>query len=203
MVYVSIKNISDAADKEKVKRCKVVQYGDNKDFIDAILSRKNTSSQQNSIEAYSLLDEMLASLTDIKKAVLRRSENGKPYIENEKVSFNLTHTDGAVACIINTDGGDVGIDVELIGRDGQKIIDRFFDETAKQKYALSENKPLEFARIWTEKESFVKYTGTGLSDYRTDYPPTCKFTSFRSGDVLVTACTDADATVRVWQNDED
>ncbi len=203
MVYISIKKILLTTDEQKAKCWKVLQYGDNKDFVDSILSRKNDGSRQNSIEAYSLLDEMLLALTGIKKAVLRRSENGKPYIENEKISFNLTHTDGAVACIIDTEGHDIGIDTEVIGRDGQKMIERFFDEKAKRVYASSDCKPLAFAKIWTEKESYAKFTGTGLSDYSTDYPSTCKFTHLRDGDLFVTACTPPDATVHIWQKGKD
>ncbi len=203
MVYISTKKILGAASEQKIKSLRVLQYGDNKEFFDSILSRKNANSRQNSIEAYALLDLMLLSLTDIKKAVLRRSENGKPYIENEKVAFNLSHTDGAAACIIDTEGGDVGIDCERVGRDGEKIINRFFDEKAGNEYAVSDDKPLEFARIWTEKEAYAKFTGKGLSDYSTDYPLSCKFTHLRDGDLFVTACTRPEAMIHIWQNDED
>ena len=206
MVYVSIKKIapSDGTQSvEKIKSWRVITESKNTAFIDSLLSRKNAASKQNSIEAYTLLDLMLSSLTDIKNAVLRRGENGKPYIENKKISFNLTHTEGAVACILDTEGGDVGIDCERIGRDGKKIIERFFDENAKRRYTDSHDKALEFARIWTEKESYVKFTGEGLSDYSTVYPLPCKFTHLRDGDLLITACTRPDATVRIWQNDED
>ena len=201
MVYISFKRISQS--QSDATSYSIIEYNSNQDFIDSITSRKNDESRQNGIEAYALLDSMLLSLTSIKKAVLRRSENGKPYIENENVSFNVSHTDGAVACIIDTDGGDVGIDAEQIGRDGQKIIDRFFDTKAKEMYSQSADKPFAFAKIWTQKEAYAKFTGTGLSDYSTDYPATCKFTCLRDGTLLVTACTTSDATVQIWQNDED
>ena len=206
MIYVSIKKVASSTDAQlnkKIKSWRVIAESENTAFVDSLTSRKNSDSRQNSIEAYTLLDLMLSSLTDIQKAVLRRSENGKPYIENEKISFNLTHTEGAVACIVDTEGGDVGIDCERIGRDGQKIIERFFDEKAKRRYADSCDKTLEFARIWTEKESYVKFTGTGLSDYSTVYPLPCTFTHLKDGDLLITACTRPDSAVRVWQNDED
>lgn len=206
MVYVSIKKISPMTYEQTEKKARswyVIKYDGNEEFISSVLSRKNAESRQNSIEAYALLDLMLSSLTGIKKAVLRRGENGKPYIENEKISFNLSHTDGAVACIIDTDGGSVGIDAEPIGRDGEKIIERFFDGNAKRKYADSRDKALEFARIWTEKEAYAKFTGEGLSNYSTDYPTTCKFTHWINDGLFVTACTSSDSTVRIWQNDED
>ena len=206
MVYVSIKKTTTMTDEQtekKTKSWRVIKCDDNAEFIGSILSRKNAESRQNSIEAYALLDFMLSSLTDIKKAVLRRSENGKPYIENEIISFNLSHTDGAVACIIDTDGESVGIDAEPIGRNREKIIERFFDEKARQEYAASSDKPLEFARIWTEKEAYAKFTGGGLSNYSTEYPATCKFTHWIHDDFFVTACTASESTVRFWQNDED
>ena len=206
MVYVSIKKTTTMTDEQAEKQTKswhVIKCDDNAEFIGSILSRKNAESRQNRIEAYALLDLMLTSLTGIKKAVLRRGENGKPYIENEKISFNLSHTDGAVACIIDTDGGSVGIDAEPIGRDGKKIIERFFDGNARRIYADSHDKALEFARIWTEKEAYAKLTGEGLSNYSTDYPTTCKFPHWISDGLFVTACTSSDSTVRIWQNAED
>lgn len=203
MVYISVKKILLTTDEQKVWDWKVLQYSENKDFIESILSRKNAVSRKNSIEAYSLLDEMLLALTNTKKAVLRRNENEKPYIENKNISFNLTHTDGAVACIIDTEDHRVGIDAEVIGRDGQKMIERFFDEKAKQEYALSDDRSLSFAKIWTKKEAYAKFTGIGLSDYSTDYPSTCKFTHLKDGDLFVTACTHFDANVQIWQERKD
>lgn len=203
MVYISVRKILSEENGKKAKAWSILQYDGNKEFIDALLSRKNAESRRNSIEAYALLDEMLFSLTGIKKAVLRRGENGKPYIENENISFNVTHTDGAVACILDTDGKDVGIDAEAIGRDGQRIIERFFDENAKDKYDRSDDKALAFAQIWTKKEAYAKFTGKGLSDYSTNYPSTCKFTAIRDGNILVTACTSPDSHVQIWQNAED
>ena len=203
MVYISVRKILSEANGQSAKAWSILRYDDNKEFIDALLSRKNAKSRRNSIEAYALLDEMLFSITSIKKAVLRRGENGKPCIENENISFNVTHTDGAVACILDTDGRDVGIDAETIGRDGQRIIERFFDENAKDKYDRSDDKALAFAQIWTKKEAYAKFTGKGLSDYSTNYPFTCKFTAIRDGNILVTACTSPTSRVQIWQNDED
>ena len=203
MVYISVRKILPEENGQRAKAWSILRYDDNKEFIDALLSRKNAESRRNSIEAYALLDEMLFSLTGIKKAVLRRGENGKPYIENENISFNITHTDGYVACVLDTDGRDVGIDAETIGRDGQRIIEHFFDEKAKDKYDRSDDKALAFAQIWTKKEAYAKFTGKGLSDYSTNYPSTCKFTAIQDGNILVTACTFSDSHVQIWQNDED
>ena len=206
MVYVSIKKtppVTDGEIQKKAKSLRVLKYCENKAIIDSVLSRKNALSRQNSILAYELLDSMLLSLTEAKTAALDRDGNGKSYIKNVNVAFNISHTDGAVACIIDTEGNDVGIDIEQIGRDGGDIIDRFFDDAARKRHADAANKPLSFAQIWTEKEAYSKFLGTGITDYKTDYPKPHLFTHSRHGQHLVTVCTMPDSQIEIWQKDKE
>ena len=96
-------------------------------------------------------------------------ENGKPYIKDyPEISFSLAHSGERVMCV--TAGFDIGCDVERVReRTGinRGIAKRFFTD--------SENRILEeaisksekdfnelFYKIWTHKESYIKYTGEGL-----------------------------------------
>ena len=52
----------------------------------------------------------------------------------------------------------VGVDIEKIRDVNLKIKDRFFCTAEKENIKTNE----DFFRIWTAKESYIKYLGTGL-----------------------------------------
>ncbi|PFD48722.1 4-phosphopantetheinyl transferase [Bacillus cereus] len=90
---------------------------------------------------------------------------GKPYLKNDQnVHFNLSHSgDFVVACI---DKSKVGIDIEKIDNIPIDDITNIFyqNEINYIKNNDGNTTNLErFFRIWTLKESFLKYLGKGLS----------------------------------------
>ena len=94
--------------------------------------------------------------------------HGKPHLVcSSKVSFNLSHANGIVACVVGV-GADVGIDVEKIERtlDIDPIVERYFSpvELAWLRLADTEQRVTRFYELWTLKEAFVKCTGAGLRD---------------------------------------
>jgi 4'-phosphopantetheinyl transferase len=97
----------------------------------------------------------------------RINPHGCPFVDGgpEELRFNLSNTDGLVACAI-TLGRDVGIDVEdaLHIRD-LEIADRFFSTSeAVALRALPESaQPSRFFDYWTLKESYIKACGMGLA----------------------------------------
>jgi 4'-phosphopantetheinyl transferase len=83
-------------------------------------------------------------------------------------SFNLTHTDGLVACVIGPPDLALGIDAEAVDRplsDLLAIARRFFsaDEASALEAHAPSSRRVRFAELWTLKEAFVKAVGTGLS----------------------------------------
>ncbi len=88
---------------------------------------------------------------------------GKPYIENEGICFNLSHSEEMVLCAVSSK--EVGCDVEKITDIDLEIAKRFFYTTeydaimAAQSY---EERCHTFFRLWTLKESFMKATGLGM-----------------------------------------
>lgn len=96
---------------------------------------------------------------------------GKPSLtgdlaDRERLSFNLAHTDGLVACCVARDA-DVGIDVETIARgvDIDDIASRFFSpaEAADLEECAESDRPVRFAELWTLKEAYLKARGDGLA----------------------------------------
>jgi 4'-phosphopantetheinyl transferase len=79
--------------------------------------------------------------------------------------FNLSHTEGLIACAV-TIGREVGVDVEHVGRRlTQDIAERFFapPEVAHLKSLTDEEQERVFFDYWTMKEAYIKARGFGLA----------------------------------------
>jgi 4'-phosphopantetheinyl transferase len=101
---------------------------------------------------------------------LRIETHGRPEIDNlpagaPDLRFNLSHTDGLVACAV-TVGRDVGVDVEYVHRPlTHDVAERFFSaqEAADLRALPKDEQPLVFFDYWTLKEAYIKARGLGLT----------------------------------------
>lgn len=112
------------------------------------------------IAAEALLRRVLG--TD--KYRLEKTSGGKPFLpDRPDFRFNLSHSGNWAA--IAWGSSEVGLDVEQIRHDAriENIAHRFFSEE-EQRYVFAEEADLHqrFFEVWTGKESYVKYLGTGL-----------------------------------------
>lgn len=90
---------------------------------------------------------------------LAYGENGKPYLtDSEGFHFNLSHSGRWV--VIAYGPTPVGVDVQAYRTNASEGIAQRFFTADEQAYAKSS--PENFFRIWTGKESYTKYLGTGL-----------------------------------------
>ena len=110
----------------------------------------------------------------IEKLTLKTTENGKPYIEISDIHFNISHCEDWVVCAIHNK--PIGIDIEKIRPINLKIAKRFF--TADEQNYVFSGIPKEedfdktadsdmlkrFFEVWTGKEAYLKYKGTGITD---------------------------------------
>jgi 4'-phosphopantetheinyl transferase len=79
--------------------------------------------------------------------------------------FNLSHTDGLIACAV-TIGREVGVDVEHVGRRlTQDVAARFFApaEVAHLQSLPGDEQERVFFDYWTMKEAYIKARGFGLA----------------------------------------
>lgn len=91
-------------------------------------------------------------------------EHGKPYLKNyPHIHYNITHTNGLVACGIGHK--PLGVDVEQIRPFRPSIIKKVFSDVERCcMEKLQDEKHKEyFFRIWTLKESYVKALGCGIT----------------------------------------
>jgi 4'-phosphopantetheinyl transferase len=83
-----------------------------------------------------------------------------------RVRFNLSHTQGLIACAI-AGGREVGIDVERADRavDALELAERFFapSEITTLRALPAEGLLRGFFECWTLKEAYVKARGLGLA----------------------------------------
>lgn len=92
----------------------------------------------------------------------RTSPSGKPYLDNiEGFHFSIAHKDGAIVAAVAD--SPVGIDIEPLAPIVPSIYRRCFSQ-AEQSYLLHTPADMHrrFYEIWTRKEAYVKYSGTGL-----------------------------------------
>lgn len=90
-------------------------------------------------------------------------ENGKPYlIDYPEIHFNLSHCHRGVVCAVG--GEPMGIDIESVEAFDIEVAKYISNSEELERILSSENQALEFTKLWTCKESYLKFTGDGLVD---------------------------------------
>lgn len=99
----------------------------------------------------------------IKKEDIFYNEHKKPYLKNNDYFFSISHTQDKIAIAIAN--SEVGIDIEEVRTYNPGIEKRLFTKEEKD-YINKDHK--RFTEIFTKKESYGKYLGTGLGEYLKD-----------------------------------
>lgn len=117
------------------------------------------------IIARSLLRTILAQYLEIAPAQVAfdYSAKGKPFIQNQPLFFNVSHSHNMAVYAIALNR--VGIDIEhLRAIDAIPLAQRFFSASESQflQSLTGESLQRTFFRGWTQKEAYLKATGDGL-----------------------------------------
>lgn len=83
---------------------------------------------------------------------LKKDENGKPFIENSQLSVSFSHSRKMIACLIDFEGGKVGVDIEEQRESIGKIAHKFISEKDRTPYVGIKHQHL----IWGGKEVLYK-----------------------------------------------
>lgn len=120
---------------------------------------------------------------------IKRSKNGKPYIE-EEIYFSLSHTDAFTVCAVSDK--NIGIDAERLRhvKNKEKILLRFTGEEYKN---LSDE---AFLKKWTEIESRIKYFGEKLSTFSKKETEEKFVTTFKIDEYIVSVCSDNEEDIK-------
>lgn len=92
---------------------------------------------------------------------ISKSINGKPYIDNSNIFYNISHKNKMVGLIISD--SEVGLDIEYLDTENIKrksILKYFFTEKERESITTNE----ELLTLWTKKESYIKLNGGMLRD---------------------------------------
>ena len=128
------------------------------------------------------------------------SANGKPYATGISAEFNISHSGELIVCAV--DSQKIGIDVEKIRPVPSRLVYRvcseqecdliFGDITANKHNMLADRLILErFYQVWTAKEAYCKYIGTGiLTDLRQIPSNNAKIRTTIYGDYVISICCD-------------
>ncbi len=84
------------------------------------------------------------------------NEYGKPYLKNNAIYFNISHS-GIYTALVIADT-EVGIDIEKIQMPKNALLHVCTEEERKLI-----NNAEDFTLMWVKKESYVKYLGIGIS----------------------------------------
>lgn len=85
----------------------------------------------------------------------------KPYLKHHPdIYFNLSHCRNGVVCGIAQE--EIGIDIEAIDEYDEQLANMVCNESEYNDLQASPDKRTAFYRLWTQKESVLKYRGEGI-----------------------------------------
>ena len=88
------------------------------------------------------------------------NKNGKPYVNN-KLHFNISHSDSML--VVAVDSENVGVDVEPFIKFDDKLARFICNKKEYNKIINAKNKSLELTKLWTQKESLIKFKGITIA----------------------------------------
>lgn len=118
---------------------------------------KNEKKRKELICTGVLLKRVLEHFGE-KSSLIKESENGKPYLDGEKIFFNISHSKDYV--LIAVSGSEVGIDIQKPAEGTENLVSKIFSDEERRSYNAGD---FSFSFLWALKESYMKLTGQGLS----------------------------------------
>ncbi len=153
MAKIFVYNVNDLEDKELFKK----EYNNAPVFRKEKIDRLSLENDKRlSLGAWIALERAMESAGV--KGEVALSENGKPYLRDNELHFNLSHSGELAICAISEN--PVGVDIEKIREVDLKLTEKVFGK--KEKMSLE-----DFFKMWTRKESFLKCLGEGFKSKKT------------------------------------
>ena len=97
---------------------------------------------------------------------LKKNSHGKPALPDPfGVYFNISHSKGMAVCAVADE--EIGVDIEVPVWAGSRLIRKVFTKREQEFLEGFRGEPElykeYFSRLWTLKESYLKWRGTGFS----------------------------------------
>lgn len=170
-----IYNIENLTDSEYEKWFSLMT----KEKQERVSRYKDSERRKCSVAGEKLVKEYIGNSLNIspEALVILTDKNGKPYIENCPIHFNISHCENTL--IYAFSDKEIGIDIEKIRPISLSVAKRFFSEE-EQKYIFGFIPTKEdiksfddiithekFYRIYTLKEAICKKSGIGIKGLKT------------------------------------
>ncbi len=157
---------------------------------------------QRYIIAHGLLRYLLADALNIdaKAVKLLVSERGKPYIEDNNIHFNLSHSEDMALIGVSREA-KVGVDIEYCQKQVSilEIAKRFFSATEYKKlsHLSGDELRMAFYKGWTQKEAVLKGLGHGIADHLAH----CEVSILPNEPPALLAFHSDEVQTKIWQLD--
>lgn len=131
---------------------------------------RDRDDSKRCVAAELLLRAALLDTRQIRMPRIEYGAYGKPYVEG--FYYNLSHSGTWV--VLGYSDNEVGIDIEQVYMtEGRKQVAAMSFSPEEQKYIFETNgeeeDAIRFSRVWTAKESYLKYLGTGMSKWMSSF----------------------------------
>ena len=137
--------------------------------------------------SHKFLNEILKKEYLISNYEIVTNINGKPYLKNCSLFFNISNKKDMIGIVISNE--EIGLDIEYIDSleiKNDSILKYFF--TNREREYIKNNKDLLLT--WTKKESYIKLLGGRLADCKDIdvFELKTKFKSIQIDDYIITIC---------------
>lgn len=128
-----------------------------------IQNYSNIKRKKQAILGEILLAELLKKYyhIDYKNCLIKENKNGKPYITNYNLYFNISHCNNIVICALSRN--EIGVDIEKIRTINLNTIS-YFANKKEQEYIFSNSDQIykRAFKIYTLKEAYLKLLGSSI-----------------------------------------
>ncbi len=150
-------------------------------------SFKNINDKKRTVAGEMLAKKGIAECFNIspESIIISANETGKPFAQNLKIEFNISHSENMVVCAINDT--PVGIDIEKIRKVDLAIAKRICNSSeleylfgfapTSEDFRVTEDREIQlrFFELWTAKEAYAKFLGKGLASISLPIMPVEKY----------------------------
>jgi len=164
IIHLVVRHFAELAPAEESRLLALLTTADMEGIAQHPLLRRNQQL------ARAWRRELLAQALNVppEKLVFETEAHGKPFVENNQISFNISHSTEAFAMVWCLDKIQLGIDIEdkSKNRKEQALANRTFSRNEIQAWQNPDFSPIQaheqWLKTWTRKEAVLKAHGLGI-----------------------------------------
>ena len=164
VIHIEIRHFSQVNMEEKSRLLSLLTIQDQTDVA------RHPDRRQRQLLARAWRREILAQALDIhpEQLAFDQTEDGKPYLKDHAISFNISHSHNAFVLVWCQGHLSIGVDIEDKNRDfpAESLAKRYFHPTEydawKNPDSSSQSSHNQWLTIWTRKEAILKAHGMGI-----------------------------------------